>query len=99
ELDNTHSLAFGYPNYYYTLKMDDVIFDFFNNTGWNVGVIKKEGQLAGFVGSKLKDRLKDGLLFGAQNIGRGSVVYLTDNIMFRNFWENGKLMLCNAVFF
>jgi hypothetical protein len=99
ELDNTHPLAFGYPNYYYTLKMDDNIFDFFNNNGWNVGVIKKEGQLAGFVGSKLKDRLKDGLLFGAQNIGRGSVVYITDNIMFRNFWENGKLMLCNAVFF
>jgi hypothetical protein len=99
ELDNTHPLAFGYPNYYFTLKMDDNIFDFFNNTGWNVGVIKKEGQLAGFVGSKLKDRLKDGLLFGAQNIGRGSVVYLADNIMFRNFWENGKLMLCNAVFF
>jgi hypothetical protein len=39
------------------------------------------------------------LLFGAQNIGRGSVVYITDNIMFRNFWENGKLMLCNAIFF
>jgi hypothetical protein len=41
ELDNTHPLAFGYPNYYFTLKMDDNIFDFFNNTGWNVGVIKK----------------------------------------------------------
>jgi hypothetical protein len=26
-------------------------------------------------------------------------VYITDNIMFRNFWENGKLMLCNAIFF
>jgi len=100
ELDNTHPLAFGYPNYYYTLKMDDNIYDFFTaGAGWNVGVIKKEGQLAGFVGSKLKERLKDGLLFGEQSIGRGSVVYITDNIMFRNFWENGKLMLCNAVFF
>jgi hypothetical protein len=70
-----------------------------NSNGWNVGVLKKENQLAGFVGSKLQNRLKDGLLFGAQNIGRGSVVYITDNIMFRNFWENGKLMLCNAIFF
>lgn len=98
DIDNTHPLAFGYPNYYYTLKQDDNIYDFMEN-GWNVGVIKKEGQLAGFVGSKLKDRLKDGLLFGSQDIGRGSVIYLTDNVMFRNFWENGKLMLCNAVFF
>jgi hypothetical protein len=98
DLDNTHPLAFGYPNYYFTLKMDDNIYDFMTG-GWNVGVIKKEGQLAGFVGSKLKDRLKDGLLFGVQPVGRGSVVYITDDIMFRNFWENGKLMLCNAVFF
>ncbi|TWI85700.1 zinc carboxypeptidase [Lacibacter cauensis] len=99
QLDNTHPLAFGYPEYYYTLKMDDNIYEFMNGNGWNVGVLKKENQLAGFVGSKLQNRLKDGLLFGAQNIGRGSVIYLTDDIMFRNFWENGKLMLCNAVFF
>jgi Zinc carboxypeptidase len=100
ELDNSHPLAFGYPNYYYTLKMDDNIYDFFTpGNGWNVGVIKKDAQLAGFVGSKLKDRLKDGMLFGVQDIGRGSIIYLTDDLLFRSFWENGKLMLCNAVFF
>ncbi|MBX9784029.1 MAG: zinc carboxypeptidase [Chitinophagaceae bacterium] len=100
ELDNTHPLAFGYPKYYYTLKQDDNIYDFFApGSGWNVGVIKKEGQLAGFAGNKLKDRLKDGLLFGVQDMGNGNIIYLTDDIMFRSFWENGKLMLCNAVFF
>jgi hypothetical protein len=100
ELDNSHPLAFGYPNYYYTLKMDDNIYEFFTpGNGWNVGVIKKDAQLAGFVGSKLKDRLKDGMLFGVQDIGRGSIIYLTDDLLFRSFWENGKLMLCNAVFF
>jgi hypothetical protein len=100
ELDNSHPLAFGYPKYYYTLKQDDNIYEFFQpGSGWNVGVVKKEAQLAGFVGTKLKDRLKDGLLFGAQDMGNGSIVYITDDIMFRSFWENGKLMLCNAVFF
>ena len=62
------------------------------------GVIKKDNQVAGFVGAKLKDKLKDGLIFGVQQMGAGSVTYLTDNVMFRNFWENGKLMFCNAVF-
>ncbi|MFN5134042.1 MAG: M14 family metallopeptidase [Chitinophagaceae bacterium] len=100
ELDNTHPLAFGYPKYYYTLKQDDNIFEFFTpGSGWNVGVIKKDAQLAGFVGNKLKERLKDGLLFGVQDMGNGGIVYFTDNILFRSFWENGKLMLCNAVFF
>jgi hypothetical protein len=98
ELDNTHPLAFGYPGYYYTLKQDDNIADFISENGWNVGVIKKEAQIAGFVGSNLKEKLKDGLLFGVQEMGNGSVVYLFDDILFRSFWENGKLMLCNAVF-
>lgn len=98
ELDNTHPLAFGYPSYYYTLKMDDKIYDYMPEKNWNVGVIKKDNQVAGFVGSKLREKLKDGLLFGVQSIGRGSVTYLVDNVLFRNFWENGKLMFCNAVF-
>jgi len=98
ELDNTHPLAYGYPGYYYTLKMDDNVFEFIKEDGWNVGVIKKDNQVAGFVGTKLKDKLKDGLVLGVQQMGAGSVTYLTDNVMFRNFWENGKLMLCNAVF-
>ncbi len=98
DVDNSHPLMFGYPKYYYTLKMDAAVYDFIKEGGWNVGTIKKENQVAGFVGYKLNPKLKDGLLFGVQELGRGSVSYITDNIMFRNFWENGKLMMCNAVF-
>jgi len=98
EIDNSNPLAFGYPNNYYSLKMDAQVYDFIKEGGWNVGILKKDNQLAGYVGSKLAALLKDGLLFGIQNLGKGSVVYIADNIMFRNFWENGKLMFCNAVF-
>lgn len=100
-MDSTHPLAFGYHDTYFTLKQNDQIYDFIssNGNGWNVGIIKSDAQRAGFVGSTLKNKLKDGLLIGVQNIGKGSVVSFTDDIMFRNFWQNGKLMLCNAVFF
>ncbi len=98
ELDSTHPLAFGYPGYYYTLKMDDAIFQFIKEGGWNVGVIKKESPMAGFVGAKLKDKLKDALVFAVEQVGNGSITYLTDDVLFRNFWENGKLLFCNAVF-
>lgn len=97
-IDNTHPLMYGYPNYYYTLKMDNTVYDFIREGGWNAGVIKKDNQVSGFVGYKLKQRLKDGLVFGVQDLGLGSVTYLSDNVLFRNFWENGKLMFCNAVF-
>ena len=97
ELDNTHPLAFGYPANYYTLKLDDKIYEFMKD-GWNVGVIKKEAPIAGFVGAELKPRLKNGLLFGVMPLGSGSITFLVDDILFRSFWENGKLMMANAVF-
>jgi len=98
ELDNSHPLAFGYSDLYYTLKQDDNIYEFLKEGGWNVGVIRKDNLVSGFAGSKTKEKLKDGLLFGVQDLGRGNVVYLSDDVVFRSFWENGKLMLCNAVF-
>lgn len=98
ELDNTHPLAFGYANTYYTLKQDAHVYEFIKQ-GWNVGVIKQQNYVAGFVGSKLKPKLKDGLLFGTQNLGDGNLIFLADNPLFRLFWENGKMLFANAVFF
>ena len=98
DIDNTHPLMFGYPNYYYTLKMDGNIYEPIIKDGWNVGIIKSDKQLAGFVGNKLSKNLKNAVLFAVQDMGRGNIIYLADNVLFRNFWENGKLMFTNAVF-
>ncbi len=98
ELDNTHPLAFGYPDHYYTLKQDENVYEFIREDGWNVGVIKKDNYVSGFTGTKAKERLRDGLIFGVQDLGRGRVVYMADDPLFRSFWENGKLLFCNAVF-
>jgi hypothetical protein len=98
ELDNTNPLAFGYPDYYYTLKTDDNVYEFIKDGGWNVGVLKKEKPVAGFVGSRVRNRLEDGLLFGVQEMGNGTITYLADDVLFRSFWENGKMMFANAVF-
>jgi hypothetical protein len=96
-LDNTHPLGFGFPNYYFTLKQDNNLYEFLED-GWNVGTIKKDNYTAGFVGQKVKAHLQDGLLLGVQDMGRGTVVYLADDPLFRSFWENGKLLFGNAVF-
>ena len=66
--------------------------------GWNVGVVKKDSYVAGFSGYKVKNKLKDGMLFGVEEMGAGHVVFMADNPLFRMFWENGKLLFCNAVF-
>ncbi|MBL0334067.1 MAG: zinc carboxypeptidase [Chitinophagaceae bacterium] len=98
DLDPTHPLAFGYPGYYYTLKIGTRVFEFLKDGGWNVGVIKKDNQVAGFVGSSQKDKMKDAMLLGVVGVGNGSITVMADDPLFRSFWENGKLMFCNAVF-
>jgi hypothetical protein len=98
EMDTTHPLAFGYRKNYFTLKGDTKVYDF-TAKGWNVGVMKKDAQVAGFTGSKALENMKDGVIFGELPMGRGSAIFFVDDIMFRNFWQNGKLMMANAVFF
>jgi hypothetical protein len=97
-LDNTHPLGFGLSTSYYSIKLSDDIYDYLGDDGWNVGTVKKDGLVSGFVGQKSKEKIKDGLLIGVQSMGRGSIIYLADDPLFRSFWENGKLLLSNAVF-
>ena len=97
-LDNTHPLGFGFPKYYYSLKLSDDIYDYLGEDDWNVGTINGNGYVSGFTGQKSKEKIKDGMLLGVQQMGRGSVVYMVDDPIFRSFWENGKLLFSNAVF-
>jgi hypothetical protein len=53
----------------------------------------------GFIGYKVKPRLQNSPIAGTQQIGDGTVVYLTDSPVFRSFWQNGKMILANALFF
>ncbi len=66
--------------------------------GWNVGYLKADNYVAGFVGKNAKDKLKTTLSLGVQSLGRGTVVYLADDPLFRGFWYGGKLLFGNAVF-
>lgn len=96
-MDPTHPLAFGYDDSYFSLKLDSDAYAYLED-GWNVGVAKEGAHMSGFVGYKAKEDLKNTLTFGVQSIGQGSVVYMTDNPLFRAFWYNGKLLFGNAVF-
>jgi hypothetical protein len=97
EMDESHPLAFGYGKEFYTLKQSGDVIEFLKD-GWNVGAIKKSGKISGFAGAKVTEKIKDGTVFGVQEMGRGAVIYLADNPMFRSFWEHGKLLFLNAVF-
>lgn len=52
----------------------------------------------GFAGKNALKNVPKSLLFGEEQIGRGSIIYMVDNPLFRAFWENGKLFFANAIF-
>jgi hypothetical protein len=96
-LDNTHPLAYGYPDYYFTLKSNSIVFKIAKDY-WPVGTLNKNSLKSGFVGSRVKPLLKQGSVISVQAFENGSVVYFAEDPVFRDFWENGKLLISNAVF-
>ncbi|MGC1631452.1 MAG: DUF4350 domain-containing protein, partial [Gelidibacter sp.] len=99
DVDNTHPLAFGYDKTYFTLKSGSKAFSLLEN-GYNVAYLGgKPNKVSGFAGMNTLKDLENSLIFGEERFGDGSIIYLVDNILFRNFWENGKLFFVNAVFF
>ena len=98
KVDKTHPLAFGYGDTYFTLKTTSNRVAYLD--GANVGVIANESDLiSGFAGQYAKEDMKETLVFGVENKGGGQIVHIVDNPLFRSFWENGKLLMVNAMFF
>ncbi|GAB3570852.1 M14 family metallopeptidase [Spirosoma luteolum] len=96
-MDSSHPLGFGLADGYYSLVQNAYNFDFLKE-GWNVGYLKNDNYVAGFTGRNAKNKLKNTLLMGVQSMGRGNIVYLADDPLFRGFWYGGKLLFGNAVF-
>lgn len=98
KVDNTHPLGYGYSNHYFTIKNNGSRYAYLPN-GWNVGIIESEASyISGVAGEDAKKNLAKSMVFGVDNVGRGAVVYMADNPLFRAFWENGKLFVANALF-
>ena len=98
KVDNSHPLAYGLPAHYHSLKASTQIYQ--TPTDAEAPIYLEENfQSYGFIGSKVKPRLKKSPIAVVQQMGSGQVVYFVDNPLFRCFWEQGKLLFANAVFY
>jgi len=97
-IDNSHPLAFGYGKTYYTLKLGTSSYKLLEK-GVNVGHFSNDAvNISGYAAKNALELVPNSLLFGIENKGRGKIIYMVDNPLFRSFWENGKLFFTNAVF-
>lgn len=97
ELDNSHPLAFGMKDHYFSLKTGTLALPFQRKID-NIGVVGQNPLTVGFVGAKALERLRETISFAVESKGRGHVTYLVDNPLFRGFWDNGLFLFGNAVF-
>ena len=97
-MDGSHPLAYGIGDTYFSLKTSGTAYAKMER-GWNVGYLPEELMVAGFAGKNARAAQRNSTVFGVQRKGRGAVTYLVDNPLYRSFWENGKFLFSNAVFF
>lgn len=96
-IDNSNPLAFGYDQYY-TLKTSSSRAAYLD--GGNVAIIKSTDDLvSGFAGQYAREDVAETLVFGVESRGSGRIVHIADDPLFRSFWQNGKLLMANAIFF
>lgn len=98
-VDHTHPLADSYDPSYMTLRTSGRRFAALAEG--NVAVLPPQDMgrpFSGHAGEMSIPAQKGSLVAGVHNMGRGSVVYLVDNPLFRAFWMSGHRFFDNAVF-
>jgi hypothetical protein len=98
DIDHTHPLSFGLGKAYWTLKTSSLTYQWLPSGG-NAIFLKDKPVSYGFVGMKAYERQQQTLVAGTENMGMGRIVYLVDNPLFRSFWNSGKVLFSNALFF
>ena len=97
-MDNTHPLAFGYDKHYFSLKLEKKLYPLLPK-GWNVGILKDpDSHISGFMGHRIKKKIKNNLMFGVHETKKGRIIYMADNPLFRSYWYNSKVLFGNAIF-
>ncbi len=98
QIDSTYALGFGTEGKFYALKNNAKRYAYLKK-GVNAGIIPSmDHHRTGFIGYKAQSQIAESLVFGVENQGKGQIIYMVDNPIFRGFWESGKLILANAIF-
>ena len=96
-LAKSSPLTFGYEGYY-SLRQSASNFSL-KNAKTILSLPENAQQVSGFVGTKAALNQGNAMILGVEDYGKGELIYFCDNPLFRGFWENGKLLVANALYF
>ena len=99
-LDRSHPIAFGYSNTTLPVFRNSTIFMEADVNSYNNPIQYTENPLlSGYISKPNLEQLKGTSAFKKASLGRGEVIYFTDNTNFRAFWYGTNKLLMNAIFF
>ena len=99
-IDRSHPIAFGYGKEHLPVFRNSTLFLKPEKDSFNNPILYTDNPLlSGYISHKNLDLLKNTAMFKASNLGRGTILYFTDNTNFRAFWFGTNKLLMNAVFF
>jgi len=95
-VDTTNPFGFGLGNEWFLMKRSQAYP--FLTSGSNIGYILDNKPVAGFAGYKFQKLIKNTMVIGSERVGKGEVIYITDDPYYRAFWKSGRALLWNVVF-
>ncbi|MFT5983113.1 MAG: hypothetical protein ACI9RM_001554, partial [Ulvibacter sp.] len=100
KLDRSHPIAFGYKNDHLPIFRNSTLFLKPDKNSYNNPITYTDRPLlSGYISKPNLEKLKNTVAFKTQGLGKGQVVYFTDNTNFRAFWYGTNKLLMNAIFF
>jgi hypothetical protein len=100
KLDLSHPVAFGYHKKNLPLFRNSTLFVEPDKNSYNNPIqYTKSPLLSGYISEKNLNDLKNTVPFKVSRLGKGRVIYFTDNTNFRAFWHGTNKLLMNAIFF
>jgi len=94
-LDDSHPFAFGMGKEWFLMKRNEGLP--FLEKGNNIGYIRDNTPVAGFAGHRYLQKIKNTGVIASETIGKGMVVYLSDDPYFRAYWKSGRVLLGNIL--
>ncbi len=95
-LDDSHPYVYGLGKEWFVMKSSSN-YPFLTSES-NIGYILDGNPVSGFAGSEYVKQAKNTMIIASERVGRGEVVYITEDPYFRAYWKSGRILLGNLVF-
>ena len=95
KLDDTHPYTFGMGKEWFLMKRNEGLP--FLEKGFNIGYVTDSNPVAGFAGYKYRQKVRNTGVIASETVGKGTVVYISEDPYFRAYWKSGRVLLGNII--